>query len=228
MRVEESIRKEKRDEEIIESHPAFGSVSLSNISGHKVLFGSELPHDSFLRIKVCSSERIYGKDKDRYYPNIKPYIEFDLTKTQFAEFLSSGNRHAGIPCTLNRFNGTSVPEIKREEESSNLGRLIKFKLEEFKNNEEKFNEPIDEIKTILNKKTIGKKDKEKIENKLNIIHYKLMDELDWAFTLLTEVSEETLDKVKSEFESYVEKRIFETGLDLLKEKQLEGKKNEEL
>lgn len=97
-------------------HPAYGTVTLSTVSGaDKTLFGSDLKHGQRICIRVnraslvrdLSHDWIHGRDQ---------LVEFEMSHSQFAQFITSNGNGSGTPVTLTWVSGTGdAPMIKNIE-----------------------------------------------------------------------------------------------------------------
>jgi hypothetical protein len=100
-------------DEIIESHPAYAEISISEISGnrHDVLYGSPLEHPRHIRLTLHKSElyRSASMSTDRPSPGA-PLAEVSLSLTQWASLLSSVNGMS-TQCTLRQFDGEAIPRL---------------------------------------------------------------------------------------------------------------------
>jgi hypothetical protein len=100
------------------THPAYGMVSFSRVSGDPgKLFGSEIRHNSFIRLTVKAGEHKRHLSSDWYFEHGIPLIELDLSAAQFAELVSSMNCGSGVPCTVRWVNGEEHPPIADDKSS---------------------------------------------------------------------------------------------------------------
>ncbi len=101
-----------RDEEVRTSHPSFGMVQFNRCqsTGHR-LHGSALDaHFNTIRLSISTGEVIEGDiGATRYFAD-RQIVEVELSAAQFAELITTMNVSAGVPCTIRRNGGVSVPE----------------------------------------------------------------------------------------------------------------------
>lgn len=112
-RKSESPSMKMRDDgrERVYSHPAFGCVSMSVVTGgHETMFGSDLMHGQRIRIRVRQAEQFRTLSSDWHMAR-KSLIEFDMSHAQFAELITASGRSEGVPCTLYEVGGETMPEI---------------------------------------------------------------------------------------------------------------------
>lgn len=99
-----------RKDETITTHPAYAQLSVSRVTGHTNLFDSDFSHNAFMVIRVAACELHRNLSSDWHYPDHRPMIEIALSEAQWATFVSSPNM-AGVPATLQSFNGEQVPQL---------------------------------------------------------------------------------------------------------------------
>lgn len=101
-----------------ETHPAFGQVTVSRVSGRAHLYGSDFEHANYVVVTLYHSE--LNRTLSRDWPFQRGTIaEFAMTEAQWATFVSSFNQGAGVQCTLTFLAGEgqlpTLPPPKRVE-----------------------------------------------------------------------------------------------------------------
>ncbi|QIV65785.1 hypothetical protein Cp1R7AA1_124 [Mesorhizobium phage Cp1R7A-A1] len=92
------------------THPAFGQISGSRVSGRAVLYGSDFTHNAAIRIRIASSELNRDLHHDWHFSR-KEYIEVELSEAQWANFVSALNVGDGTPCTIRHIGGKMMPAL---------------------------------------------------------------------------------------------------------------------
>lgn len=82
------------------SHPAFGIITASRISGQTNLFGSNVGHSGFVRISIFPAKLHRDGYSDFIHGSIKPIIEVNLSEAQWVSFISRMNMGDGTPVTI--------------------------------------------------------------------------------------------------------------------------------
>ena len=105
------IPKEERSERgVRETHPAYGMIGASRVSGHAVLFGSDFTHQHFVTLRISEAEM--HRDLSRDWPHAgRQLIEVSMSEAQWAAFVSSLNMGDGVQCTLERVGGEVIPGL---------------------------------------------------------------------------------------------------------------------
>jgi hypothetical protein len=80
-------------------HPAYGTVSVSRLTGTANLFGSQVSHSGYVRLTISTAEMCKDAYTEKVYGHRSPVTVIDLTEAQWAALVSSmGGRE--VPCTL--------------------------------------------------------------------------------------------------------------------------------
>jgi hypothetical protein len=122
----EEIKKEPgrlgRDEATY-THPAYGQVSVSNVSGGIYLYGSDFHHQNYVALRINRSELNRNLSND--WPHAREeLVEIAMSESQWATLVSSMNRGEGVQCTLQHYQRKMVPQIPRIE-----GKIAQFRAE---------------------------------------------------------------------------------------------------
>lgn len=104
------------DSETVLTHPAFGQIMVSRVSGITNLYGSDFKHHSYVVIRIARSELHRSLSRDWFHSRER-LIEVALSEAQWATFVSAFNVGEGVPCTIERINNTGVPGIPHRDES---------------------------------------------------------------------------------------------------------------
>lgn len=203
--------KDEVTESIVESHPAFVSVNLSKRQGYTgPLFGSAVKHQyTTVALTISSAKRHHSHGIDRYFAGQKSIIEIEMTESQFAQFVTTWNRGEGIPATMRYLNGAAVPRIP-EEKVEHERAMESFK-ENTKDKIEEFKESHKKLQTILNKKNIGKNDREEINELFLKVDRWLTDGAPYMVETFHEVAERTIAKAKIEIDAFAKSIVMKSG-----------------
>ena len=193
-------------------HPSFANLYIgrSQCSGQKALFGSSIKHHDIITLKIFPAFIDRDLNMDRYFPEARPYIEIEMSQSQFAQAITSLNMGAGVPVTLRRLNDQYIepcPYVDKREQFSN----------EFRNDmnelSKKLSETTKEVEELIeNKKTFTKADKEKILSTLHAVTMQVSSNYPYMFSMFNEQMDKTVTEAKAEIESHLQARMEDMAL----------------
>ena len=98
-----------------EVHPAWGLIGASRVSSNPgaALFDSDILHSHYVvvRLKRASRKRDLGHDWKHGEGEI---VEIAMSEAQWASFVSTMNVGGGVPCTIERVIGDTMPGVEYE------------------------------------------------------------------------------------------------------------------
>lgn len=88
-----------------EHHPAFGIARFNRVHSNPgaVLFQSDLRHGEYIKVTVSEAER-ERRDGHDWVHATRTLLQFDMSMSQFASFISSGGTE-GVPVTISYDHG---------------------------------------------------------------------------------------------------------------------------
>lgn len=206
---------EKKDKPEYETHPAYGVVGFSRISGDPgKLFGSAIPqHGHFVALRIKKAARKHDLGMDWIHGKCEDLIEVYLSAAQFSELLTTMNIGDGVPCTITRFNGDFIEKMPRDEktETEKVRGNFKNKLLDFGKN---LRDKTEEARELLSK---GMKvsDRKRVTDLLDLIHREIEANLPFALTSFQEAVEKTTMHAKAELDAMVSHVVQTRGLEAL-------------
>jgi uncharacterized protein YndB with AHSA1/START domain len=207
--IEEPVVHGKKDDTMgeYETHPAYGQITVSRVSGNSYLYGSDFQHQHYVVVGIHESKLNRTLSRDWPFSG-KGIVEVAMTEAQWATFVSSFNQGGGTQCTLTRREGVGMvpglPQPKRTE---------KFKTE--------FAEELDDIKAalgdVLAKLEAGTSGMPKGKAAALLAPIKMaMRTVDGSIPFLNSQFEEHMETViehsKMEVEGYLNSRVQRLGL----------------
>ena len=200
-----------------ETHPAFGLIQFNRVTGRpSKLFGSHINnHAGFIRMTIRKARRIHALHRDFYMPK-DCLFEVDLTHAQFAELITSMNVGSGTPCTLRfeRAHGGKIPNIPEEleTEQDKITSSFEAALEELKG---KIYVRTKAIEAVMDKKSIGKKDRENVRKALQNIYMQVSSNIPFILDQLTDSADKVTQHAKTEIDGFMTSVIRSAGLEAL-------------
>jgi len=142
-----------RNEEEKITHESFGQISFSRCQSNGTEFyGSELKQDHYIQMEVSQSEINRTLTQDWYFPN-KTIFKLRLSSNQFSEMITSMNRGAGVPCTLEYLNGKKFADLPIQESRKDfVHRKFEDRMKSFANTIRKRQ---NEAKELVKKKSLS-------------------------------------------------------------------------
>lgn len=99
------------EETDILSHPAFGMIGASHVSGPSRLHGSDFVHQNHVCLRI-STGTVRRSLSQNWYQSEKQIIEVALSEAQWVSMIASPNKGEGVPCTITwQRDGGMTPEI---------------------------------------------------------------------------------------------------------------------
>jgi hypothetical protein len=198
-----------KEENSIE-HPSFGLISIArtNCSETIPLFGSSIPHRSFIRIDIHNAILYRDLNRDWIHQKGVPIVSIELSMTQFAEAMTSLNTE-GTPCTITFMEGHAIPEPVFQNKRIQIDNEFKDKMIEIAENTNTYYAKIQEL---LTKESIGKKDKVEIMKQLELLQAQIANTLPFIKKQFTEQMDKTVLEAKNEFDAFVDNKLRRSGL----------------
>lgn len=189
-----------------ETHPSYGMLQFSRTTGGKTsLFGSSIKHRDTIKMYLRHGDVTRDLNNDWFFGGDK-IVEVEMSYSQFAECITSMNMGSGVPVTIRYIEGQGriedCPFINKKEQFEN-----EFK-EYLNKTNEKANSLIDEIgKLFEDKKSIGKKDREDILKKLNMLYSAINSNTEFIYNQFNEQMDKTTLEAKGEIEAFMQNKI---------------------
>lgn len=208
------------DTEELETHPAYGQVGISRVSGQAKLYGSALDyHHSFIRLEIRHSERRHSLHRDWHFGK-DVIVEVNLSHAQFAEMITTPNVGTGVPCTLSFHSSKPGPGMIPPIAASMQTEAEKV-VEGFKEGQaevvEKLRSQVEEGHALLDKKTIGKADRETLRGILDYVMREVESNRPFAVQSFQEAAEKVVTQGKGEIEAFTMMAVQRLGLSKLSE-----------
>jgi hypothetical protein len=204
------------------THPSYGLISFSrvNCGGDIKFFGSQLPIDNYIEMKVELGEMERSLTSDRFFPNYgnpnRIILKCRITPVQFSELITSLNMGGGVPCTIENIQGKTIPQetLHVENRKEFTQRSFKESLNDFV---KFFKEKTTSIKSILSKQTLSKEDKREIGTSFEAVVIELENNLPFYLKQFQEGIDNIVLEAKTEVDAAIQHKITILGLNSLNE-----------
>lgn len=189
-----------------QEHESFGMAGFyrTTSSNAHALFGSSIKHRDtiVLRIKKGYVERDLNRD---WYYGDKELIEIELSKSQFADLVSTMNTGDGVPVTIRYIDGQKMEDCPFVDKAS-------LHMEEFrKSNESAINKlkaVTTYIKNLFNsKQRLTKEEKNNCVEALEYVYRELKPNSEYQIKCFQEQMENTVTEAKGEIEAFFENKM---------------------
>lgn len=217
-------RKSKSPTEYSETHPSYGCIGISQVSGKGVLFGSEVSHQHFISITISEARRVVDEPRE-FVMSDRELVRIAMTQAQFAEMITSPNRGSGVPCTIERCIADDdkpwahprhggrpeppAPEHYTKKYKNVMGERVGYISEGLK----KAKEQADRLLSGDDKPT--KANLKAIADALRMAQMNLDQNLPYVMEEMEEGIEKRMATAVGEFESYIALSLKEKGLENL-------------
>lgn len=193
-------------------HLSFANLYIgrSQCSGQKALFGSSIKHHDIITLKIFPAFIDRSLNVDRYFPETRPYIEIEMSQSQFAQAITSLNMGTGVPVTLRRLNDQYIepcPFVDKREQFNDEFR------EDMNELTKKLTEATKHVERLIEeKKTFNKADKEQILSALRSVTSQLALSYPYMYSMFNEQMDKTVTEAKAEIESHLQARMEDMAL----------------
>jgi hypothetical protein len=194
--------------ESVTTHPAFGQIGASRVSGGAYLYGSDFSHQHYMTIRIRASELHRNLSRDWHFAKDE-LIEVALSEAQWATFVSSMNTGSGVPCTLQQVAYKSVPGLPKPPKIAD-----QFKAEMVKTVAD-IQADLKALRGEVGGLGIGKKKAEDLQQRLARIHDRLIGSTSFVADQFEEHIEGVIESAKVEVNAYVVNQVMRAGLDSL-------------
>lgn len=192
----------------VETHPAYGQIGASRVSGAAYLYGSDFSHQHYIKIEIRRSQLHRGLSNDRPFGR-EELIEVSLSEAQWATFVSSLNCGMGVQCTIDHFNGKTMPGLPSPKD-----RHQQIKAEA----DERLAKAMSDLKdldaAIKDSKLSGKAQKDLCQ-RIEFIRRNLSDNIQFVADQFEEHIETVTEHAKIEIGAYITQSLARAGLNAL-------------
>jgi hypothetical protein len=196
------------DKEDVTTHPAFGLIGASRVSGSTQLYGSDFTHNAYMTITIRRSNLRRSLSRD-WHSGREELIEVALSEAQWATFVSAPNVGEGVPCTLQHVQGKMVPGIP----------VPQVRSDQFASDmDESLDAVASRIQAVLDRidsMGLSKKKAEELRMELSVAKSHLKANVAFVAKSFDEHMEETVEKAKAEVHGYMTGVLVRAGLDAL-------------
>jgi hypothetical protein len=180
-------------------------VLTKSSGGSENLFGSEFGHQHMISIEINRVEE-HASPGHSFLSEKETLIRFDMSESQWATHVSSMGMGAGVPVTLRRYKGESIPAIAKPVEKK-----TRFKNELIRQTEES-RKAFAELRAKIEAMKISGKQKEDLLDTVRSATAAFEAQAPYLADRFDEHTEETIEAAKVEIHAHANNVMRDMGL----------------
>ena len=194
-----------------EKHESWGMIGAYKCQGEcDTFFQSDVPCHNHIRLTIKKAKKQRGLNRD-WVSGDEIVCEVKLTPFQWAELLTNMNYCDGVPCTFTYTEKDGCIDFKREEKHLDL--VIQESDKTVDYGKEKLQTAIQKVVDLANEKKITKKVADELLQELGSANSCFSgSKLDYIKRQAQENIEEMTVQAKANISSYIDYKIYSTGL----------------
>ena len=196
-----------------ETHPSFGLVLASRVTGSRRLFDTPFEHQHFITLSIRKAARERTDLNSDYIHDEGEIIEIALSEVQFAHMITSMNMGSGTSCTIAHLDGKIIDEPGKDHTRETWGREAREHFTDLA----KMAEELERL-TNLPAKDVKAPQKERMRFLALKIHQAVTSSSDFFHEQFQRSMDKVVGAAKGEIQSYLLNVIQQTGIKGLKEK----------
>ena len=208
-----------------EEHESYGVVTVHRISGRADLFDVSSPQQHFIALSIKRARRYRSLSSDRIHAK-NELIEVYMSETQFARMLSSLGIGAGVPCTINRLQGTSMERPPPNDQGAKLKEDMRVSTEYVSN---LLKDMSGQLQALTEGKTVSKKAVREVQDRMYHARMEIDQNMPFVLDQATEQIEGAIAEARANIDAYQKHRAMELGLGVIQDavNELKGDPDEE-
>lgn len=200
------------------SHPSFGLLRVSRVSGLTPLVGSQVEHQNFFTIEISEADQYEHHGEERFSSaGKKSIVRLYLSANQFVDMFSSIGIGEGIPCTLAMVGGER--RERPEKPKSRIELSSEYGQHSIQESKKEIREDIKSIMEVCS--SLPAKKREYIESLLSSLISKHDSNANFYLKRIAEETEKSVSCAKSEIDNYIATSLRSIGIEKAKDFALE-------
>lgn len=198
-----------------ERHESYGMVGFSRYtsSGGQNFFGSAIKSATGIELTIKKASRYRHLNNDWIHGE-EEIVSVQLSPNQFADLITCMNQGDGVPCTISTINGKRMadpPETHiRAQFDAEFEKDVKDTVVRSEQN-------LKELKTLLEKPSLGKKDREQIFKMASDIIGHVKGGMPFIQQQFNEAMDKVVTAARAEVEAFMEQKIRSLGIQKLQD-----------
>jgi len=181
-------------------HESFAMLGItrSSCSFSQNLFGSSIQHSHTIKLKIAPAKIDRMLNRDWFHANTKPYIEVEMSYSQFAEAITSMNVGDGVPVTLRRLDGKMIEDCPQFDKRQEFEKEFEKEMLKIGKSLRVLTEQAEAL--LSEKKPPTKSDKETILKGIKALRQEIESNVPFIQSSFNEQMDKTVLEAKGEFE----------------------------
>ena len=199
----------------VESHPAFGKITVSNPTGtNRKLCGSNTLHSSTISIDIQSAtvEKKYASD---FVHGDKMLMRLEMTHAQFANLVSSVGNGSGTPCTI-RCATEGELKVNPGIEYEDINPISEQLKNSLKETIKTLNNKIEQVDSLIEKGKANKSELKLLKDSFEGVKSELKNNLPFYFKEFEEYQENIVEDAKQQVNQTIVNNLKNLGIESAK------------
>ena len=181
-------------------HESFAMLGItrSSCSFSQNLFGSSIQHSHTIKLKIAPAKIDRMLNRDWFHADTKPYIEVEMSYSQFAEAITSMNVGDGVPVTLRRLDGKMIEDCPQFDKRQEFEKEFEKEMLKIGKSLRVLTEQAEAL--LSEKKPPTKSDKETILKGIKALRQEIESNVPFIQSSFNEQMDKTVLEAKGEFE----------------------------
>jgi len=194
-------------------HESFAMLGLarSSCSSSQNLFGSSIQHSHTIKLKIAPAKIDRMLNRDWFHANTKPYIEVEMSYSQFTEAITSMNVGDGVPVTLRRLDGRMIEDCPQFDKRQEFEKEFEKEMLKIGKSLRMLTQQAEAL--LSEKKAPTKADKEAILSGIKMLRQEIESNVPFIQSSFNEQMDKTVLEAKGEFEGFVMHKVTSAGLE---------------
>jgi len=194
-------------------HESFAMLGITRSSCNfgQNLFGSSVQHNHTIKLKIAPAKIDRHLNRDWFHANSKPYIEVEMSYSQFAEAITSMNMGDGVPVTLRRLDGKMIEDCPQFDKRQEFEQEFEKEMQKIGKSLKVLTEQAELL--LSEKKPPTKADKETILKGIKALRQEIESNVPFIQSSFNEQMDKTVLEAKGEFEGFMMHKVISTGLE---------------
>lgn len=180
------------------------------------LFGSKIENNTTIALTIKEGERDEEYGSERYWGG-PIVVEVEMSQNQFAELITTPNVNDGVPCTIRRREGVSIPYPEGENPRVVSERYLQQTIMGIAKRLKGIQEMADKINGA---KTVNKSDRAWLVKELGLLDQDLRSDMPFVKQVFEEEMDKVVAEAKADVDATITHAVHTLGIEALRDKKM--------